>query len=392
MPSKTTPPNLTAPTVGEPFRDRYAAIATKLDDWELAKAGFLVEVGRECLTLIRAAMEPFAEHELAGRKAARSDTVKQIENQLPDVEGIGAPQVNRWIRWAGVGEVLTPDAAGCAADGNGVFLSWPCGLKQAHLMVLEKFVEQHEPTGTFRIKEPWQNRLDEVRNCIKVAIEAKVTATELESALDEEAEFPAPKPPEPKAEPSPTPQPTAKPSSATSTSSTSGSPATSTVTKPAAPSPTPTQPVPAATVNRSPSPAGKSPAPTPVAGDSSRKPAPSPTSTGTAAPVARTSVLPKDLADQAFKLMLQPEILAGVFRREWPPELVLAIVENLIKAMGENSKNLLGLARAYHRMAPVVLTHFEAYIDEGKFKLRKKDQPEPPTLEQLAPCGELATA
>ena len=101
---------------------------------------------------------------------------------------------------------------------------------------------------------------------------------------------------------------------------------------------------------------------------------------------------PRDLADQAFKLMQQPEILAGVFRREWPPELVLAIVENLIKAMGENSKNLLGLARAYHRMAPVVLTHFEAYIEEDKFKLRKKDQPEPPTLEQLAPCGELATA
>jgi hypothetical protein len=383
---------LTAATVVEHYKQGYGQIEGKLHDWEQAKARFLVDVGRECLMLVRQSLEPLGELELTARKNERAKVVKQLEELLPELDGIGVPQLNRWIRWAGVGEVLTPDAAGCAADGNGVFLSWPCGLKQAHLMVLEKFVEQHEPTGTFRIKEPWQNRLDEVRNCIKVATEAKATAAELESALDEEAEFTAPKPPEPQAETSPIPQPNAKPSAATSTSSTGGTPVTSTVSKPTPPSPTLTKPVPAASGNRSPSSAGKSPAPTPAAMDSSRKPAPSPTSTGTAAPLAGTSVSPKDLADQAFKLMQQPEILAGVFRREWPPELVLAIVENLIKAMGENSKNLLGLARAYHRMAPVVLTHFEAYIDEGKFKLRKKDQPEPPTLEQLAPCGELATA
>jgi hypothetical protein len=41
-------------------------------------------------------------------------------------------------------------------------------------------------------------------------------------------------------------------------------------------------------------------------------------------------------------------------------------------------------------MKPVVLTNFEESAADGKFKLRKKDQPEPPTLEQLA--GELATA
>jgi hypothetical protein len=96
------------------------------------------------------------------------------------------------------------------------------------------------------------------------------------------------------------------------------------------------------------------------------------------------------LADQAFKLLQQPEILAGVFRREWEPDLILAIVENLIRASGEKSRNPLALAKAYHRMKPVVLTNFEEYAADGKFKLRKKDQPEPPTLEQLA--GELATA
>ena len=100
----------------------------------------------------------------------------------------------------------------------------------------------------------------------------------------------------------------------------------------------------------------------------------------------------KDLADQAFKLLQQPEILAGVFRREWEPDLVLAIVDNLIRASGEKSKNPLALAKAYHRMAPVVLTFFEAYVDGGKFKLRKKETPEPPTLEQLVPAAELATA
>ena len=96
------------------------------------------------------------------------------------------------------------------------------------------------------------------------------------------------------------------------------------------------------------------------------------------------------MADQAFKLLQQPEILAGVFRREWEPDLVLAIVENLIRASGENSKNPLALAKAYHRMKAVVLTSFEEYVADGKFKLRKKEQPSVPTLEQLAP--ELATA
>ena len=136
----------------------------------------------------------------------------------------------------------------------------------------------------------------------------------------------------------------------------------------------------------------KSPAPTPVSTDSNRKSAPSPTSSDApVAPSVANSVTPKDLADQAFKLMQQPEILAGVFRREWSPDLVLMVIENLIRATGENSKNLLGLAKAYHRMAPVVLTHFEAYIDDGKFKLRKKEQPESPTLEQLAPAAALVT-
>ena len=107
------------------------------------------------------------------------------------------------------------------------------------------------------------------------------------------------------------------------------------------------------------------------------------------APSGGSSPSTKDLADQAFKLLQQPEILAGVFRRDWEPDLVLAIVENLIRASGENSKNPLALAKAYHRMKAVVLTNFEEYAADGKFKLRKKEQPSVPTLEQLAP--ELAT-
>src|SRR5579863_781569 len=104
---------LTVELIVRNYRERYETIAVKLHQWEQDKAAFLVGVGAECLTLVRAALEPFAEHELTERKGARADLVKQIEAQLPDVEGIGAPQVNRWIRWAGVGEVLTPDPAGC---------------------------------------------------------------------------------------------------------------------------------------------------------------------------------------------------------------------------------------------------------------------------------------
>ena len=37
---------LTAVLIGQHFADRYAAIVTKLDEWEQAKASFLVEVGR----------------------------------------------------------------------------------------------------------------------------------------------------------------------------------------------------------------------------------------------------------------------------------------------------------------------------------------------------------
>jgi len=371
---------LTVELIVRNYRERYETIAVKLHQWEQDKAAFLVGVGAECLTLVRAALEPFAEHELTERKGARADLVKQIEAQLPDVEGIGAPQVNRWIRWAGVGEVLTPDPAGCAADGNGVFLSWPCGLKQAHLMVLEKFVEQHEPTGTFRIKEPWKNRLDEVRSCVKVTIESAASAAELEAALDEEAEFPAPKPPEPTAEPSPTTAPTPTTSTAgTHRSATAG---------PTAPAAIPVAPV--APQNGSTSSAGQSPAPSPAptAPAANRNSAPS-TAAAAAVPSA---VSPRELADQAFKLLQQPEILAGVFRREWSPDLVLAIVDNLIRANGEKSSNLLALAKAYHRAKPVVLCWFEEYIQDGKFKLRKKEQPEPPTLEQLAPSASLATA
>ena len=77
------------------YRERYETIAVKLHQWEQDKAAFLVGVGADCLTLVRAALEPFAEHELTERKAARADLIKQIEAQLPDVEGIGAPQVNR---------------------------------------------------------------------------------------------------------------------------------------------------------------------------------------------------------------------------------------------------------------------------------------------------------
>jgi hypothetical protein len=372
------PQKLTPLVIGAHFADRYAAILTKLDDWEQAKASFLVDVGRECLTLIRQVLEPLPEHDVAGRKAARAQTVKEIENELPELEGIGTPQVNRWIRWAGAGEVI----------GGPDDLTWPGGLKQAHLMVLEKFIEQHEPTAVFRFKEPWKNRLDEVREIVRGTVESRASAKELEDAIDEEAEFP--KPPEPKEEPCPTAAQKSESSTPTSSASAASSPPS---TKGSAGSSEATTTAAGGSKSGSTSSAGKSPAPSPAQTASNPKSAPSPASSSPApAPSSSTSCTPRDLADQAFKLLQQPEILAGVFRREWEPDLVLAIVDNLIRASGEKSTNPLALAKAYHRIAPFVLTHFEAYIDGGKFKLRKKENPEPPTLEQLAPAAELATA
>jgi hypothetical protein len=367
---------LTAALIGQHFADRYAAIHTKLDEWEQAKAAFLVEVGKECLTLIRKVLDPLAEHDVTGRKAARALTVKEIEDQLPEAEGIGAPQVNRWIRWAGAGEVI------CRADN----LTWPAGLKQAHLMVLEKFIEQHEPTSTFRLKEPWKNKLDDVREIVRGTLESGASAKELEEAIDDEAEFP--KPPEPKELPCPPATAPSGDSTPTSNVSKESSPSTATAAaKDTAPASKPdSAPSKAGSPATTSSATRSAPSPTPLNKSPATKGAPQPNSSTSSGPSA------KELADQAFALLQKPEILAGVFRREWEPDLVLAIADNLIKGTGEKSKNPLGLAKAYHRMKVLVLTHFEEYLDDGRFKLRKKDRPAPPTPEQLVPAAELATA
>jgi hypothetical protein len=344
---------LTAADVAQRFQDGYVEVARHLHDYEVSKARFLFSVGHDCLRVIRGVLEPFPDHDLTGRKAARSKAVKEIEELLPELDGIGAPQVNRWIRWAGIYEVLGNELSGLP------------GLKQAHLMVLEKFIDQHEPSAAFRMKEPWKIKVDAIWECMQGSIGLDgASARQLEEAIDAEAEFPKAL----ETTPCPTPPESVQTPSASRPSKSVSAPSTSSATASASlPSPLPSSKNTA------------SPRSTPV-------PAPTAPSSGT----APSAVSAKDLADQAFKLLQQPEILAGVFRREWEPDLILAIVENLIRASGEKSKNPLALAKAYHRMKAVVLTHFEEYVADGKFKLRKKDQPEPPTLEQLAP--ELVTA
>ena len=356
---------LTAADVAQRYQDGYVEVARHIHEYEVSKARFLFSVGHDCLQVVRSVLDPFPDHDLVGRKAARAKAVKEIEELLPELEGIGVPQVNRWIRWAGIYDVLGNELSGLP------------GLKQAHLMVLEKFIDQHEPSATFRLKEPWKNKLDEVRQCVGGTIETGASARELEEAIDAEAEFP--KAPETQEKPCPTATTSTKngDSEAPKPSNATPSPASG----PSKPAVTSSKPV-AASSTSSPTPA----APSPKSVNSSPRPAPTPTGTSTSASGPST----KDLADQAFKLLQQPEILAGVFRRDWEPDLVLAIVENLIRASGENSKNSLALAKAYHRMKAVVLTNFEEYAADGKFKLRKKEQPSVPTLEQLAP--ELATA
>jgi hypothetical protein len=363
---------LTAAIVAERFRERYTAISGVLDEWERSKAAFLVGVGKECLTLIRQVLEPFPEHDVAGRKAARAQVVKEIEDQLPELEGIGAPQVNRWIRWAGAGEVI------CRPDD----LTWPAGLKQMHLMVLEKFIEQHEPTAAFRFKEPWKNKLNEVRECIKGTIEAKASAQQLEEALDAEAEFP--KPPEPREEPCPCAAPKSESSTPASSASTASSHSSS---GHSAGSSKGTTTAAAGSKSASTRSAGKSPAPSPALASSKPKSAPSPTSSSAAPAPSSSAPTPKELAEQAFKLLQQPEILAGVFRRPWEPDKALAIADNLIRGLGEkDSQGRLALAKMVHRLRPVVLVHYEEFAQEGKYKLRLKDEPSVPTIEELVPA------
>lgn len=366
MPDET--PQLTTAAVVQHYRERYETIATKLTEWEQAKASFLCSVGREALMLVRQALEPLGELELTARKAKRAEIVKELEELLPDLEGIGVPQLNRWMRWAGIGEVLSGDG-----------LTFPWGLKQAHLMALEKYIEQHEPTATYRLKGPWKGLAEEIIAVITLTIESGASAAELEQAIDDEADVPETPPEEP---PKPCP---------ISTTLTDGTPLSPTTASSTAPSPTILKPV--AETSKS-TPAASTSLPTPSANSRTAAPCspvkslPSAASSSTSASGPSAS----ELADQAFKLMQQPEILAGVMRREWKPDLILALIDNLIKATGEESGNTLGLAKAYHRLKPFVLTYFAEYADDGKFKLRKKDQPEAPTLEQLAPLGELQPA
>lgn len=348
----TTELKLTPAQIGQNFREGYAQIEPTLANWEKAKAVLLVTVGQDCLALVRDMLEPLPDHDLAGRKVARAGLIKQIEEALPtETEGIGAPQVNRWIRWAGASALLRTQETETVS----------LGLRQSHLMVLERIIEQNEARAEFRLKGPWQTRLAEIQCSVRSVIESSSAASELEAALDKlavltpSAPAPAPKAPEPK----PTGAQPTKRETATS----------------AKPAPHPQPAAKAAPKQSAPAPSE----PTPVASVSRTAPA--------AAPPC-----PADLADQAFKLLQQPEILAGVFRREWKPELLKEIVENLIRANGEQVDNAHALAVAYHRMRPFVLTFFEEYAADGKFKLRRKDEPEPPTLEQLVPAAELATA
>jgi hypothetical protein len=361
----TTAAKLTPAQIGQNFREGYAAVAPTLANWEKAKAVLLVTVGQECLALVRQTLEPLPDHDLVARKTSRAALIKQIEAALPaETDGIGAPQVNRWIRWAGACALLGPQVSEVVS----------LGLRQSHLMVLEKVIEQNEARAEFRLKGPWQSRLAEIQSALRSAVDSSSTASELEAVLDQLAVL--------------------APSAAVPARAVLAPPAPAlTTTTPTAPEPKPTGAPPARreTVT-SPKAAPVTPVATSAAKPAMASTSPAPLPEAPRPVPATAPPCPADLADQAFLLLQQPEILAGVFRRGWKPELLKQIVENLIRANGEQVDNAHGLAVAYHRLKPFVLTFFEEYAAEGRFKLRRKDEPEPPTLEQLAPAAELAPA
>ncbi|MBY0513167.1 MAG: hypothetical protein K2P78_04555 [Gemmataceae bacterium] len=398
---------LTAAAIGQHFREGHAIAVAKLNEWELAKAALLVRVGRESLALIRETLEPLPDADLAARKAARAEMVKAIEAELPgDCEGIGVPQLNRWMRWAGALELLAPEALYAEMVVAG-------GLKQSHLMVLETFVQQHEPTGLFSTKPSWAKSIDKMRDVLKRA--GTMSAKELEAALDETAEVEAPVTPPKEAECQTTSSTTSSKSTAVSRNASEASNPASTSSKSeseassAAPGTKATgsgDSKPASTCSKPTPNSSSKPSSTAPCASSSNAPAPttkdsaasasknSPTSqkNDSSASSSAAGPCPADLAEQAYRLLQNPEILAGVFRREWKPDLLREIGANLITACGENSQNPLGLCKLYHRIKPFVLTYFEEYAEGGKFKLLHKAEPEAPTLEQLAPCGELQEA
>ena len=124
--------------------------------------------------------------------------MKEIEDQLPETGGIGVPQVNRWIRWAGAGEVICaagrPDVAGGPEAGA---LDDPGEVRRATRADRDVPVQ-----GTLEEQARRRPR-DRTRHG-----RDRCLCRELEEAIDDEAEFPKPEPkaePCPVANPSPTP-------------------------------------------------------------------------------------------------------------------------------------------------------------------------------------------
>lgn len=338
---------------------RLESIAQAYVSAEKSRTASLIELGRLCDDFVRRRLEHIPEGDMGRRKTVRADAVARMTEELETLGG--KPMVNRWIAFYWL-HSLFPEVE---------------NLPQGTLCHLMKWIDRDRGTEKWSVRE---DREDELREVIDEAVRVGLTARDVKEwmdDIDEEDECEVPR------SITTTSDLTSTASGSDSTRSTSGSgstpstPAAKTAPKTAeTPSPASTDSStasPNSTVPTSNSPASSgtnSPSGTSGSRNSNDSSTDSPQPPSVSHPLSS----PKTLAEQAARVMANDsEILALIFRREWSDQALFDLADNLIRFGAE--RNLKGLARMYHRIAPTVRQFYdETTTEDGRFKLEPRKE------------------
>jgi hypothetical protein len=190
-------------------------------------------------------------------------------------------------------------------------------------------VTQSPTTSAFTLSEGYEKQGEELKNLVALAIESGATAADLGEEVAKLCSTPA--------------------------------------------APVSPPPAPATTVKAPESkPAAAPPAKAQVKVESPKPTTPAPQQVAKPAPQASNTPSPQTIAEDAYRLLQNPDVLAGVFRRKWAAPMTGAIVENLIRYGAEHNKQ--ALAKMYLRLRDTVLSMYEEIEKDGKLALQEKQE------------------
>lgn len=82
---------------------------------------------------------------------------------------------------------------------------------------------------------------------------------------------------------------------------------------------------------------------------------------------------PEQEAEQAWTLLQKPDVMAGIFRRQWTRKQAEIAARNLLAAWdGKTSEHLAALGILYKRLKPLILSRFEEVQEGQRFLLKEK--------------------